>query len=127
MAPKKAVEPQFSASANRRLRPGEGKTASNRDLQEQAPQLGVVAETIPLCVALIAADGTLLHINAAGLALIQAGSAEMAAGKNFYDLVIPDDRARFREFNAATLHRSGISRFAFLPLSSHPRWMIPSP
>ena len=47
----------------------------------------------------ISADGTLLHINASGLAMVGAPSAEEVVGQSVYDLIVPEDRERFRAFN----------------------------
>ncbi len=58
-----------------------------------------IVETTPACVKIVAADGTLLHMNSAGLAMVGASSAEEVEGKNVYDLIAPEDRERFREFN----------------------------
>ena len=56
-------------------------------------------ETTPECVKLVAADGTLLHMNSAGLSMIGSDCPEDALGKNIYDVIAPEDRERFREFN----------------------------
>jgi len=58
-----------------------------------------IVETTPACVKIVASDGTLLHMNSAGLAMVGASSADEVEGKNVYDLIAPEDRERFREFN----------------------------
>ena len=45
------------------------------------------------------ADGTLLHMNSVGLSMVQADSSEAVIGKCVYDLIAPEDRERYREFN----------------------------
>ena len=62
-----------------------------------------IVETTPECVKLVAPDGTLLHMNSSGLAMVGAPSAEAVTGKSVYDLIAPEDRDKFREFNAADL------------------------
>ena len=70
----------------------------NAELQSNE-QLRAIVETTPECVKMVAADGTLLHMNSAGLAMIGATSASAVVGKSVYGLVAPEDRERFREFN----------------------------
>ncbi len=68
-------------------------------LRQSEERFRAIVEASPECVKLVAPDGTLLHMNAAGLAMVGAPSAEALAGQNVYDLVVPEDRERFRAFN----------------------------
>src|SRR5579862_1185032 len=68
-------------------------------LREREQHLLAVVETTPECVKLVQKDGTLLRMNAAGLRMVGADSAEEVLGKNVYDLIAPEDRERFRQFN----------------------------
>ncbi len=70
-----------------------------------------IVEATPECVKIVAPDGTLLFMNSPGLAIVGAASAQVGAasaqvivGKSVYDLVAPEDRARFREFNETVCH-----------------------
>jgi PAS domain S-box-containing protein len=47
----------------------------------------------------IASDGQLLSVNAAGAAMAGAPSVDLMLGRNFYDFVVPQDRERYRAFN----------------------------
>ena len=58
-----------------------------------------IVETTPECVKIVDRNGTLLHMNSAGLAMIGAKSADAVIGKDVYQLVAPEDREKFREFN----------------------------
>jgi PAS domain S-box-containing protein len=58
-----------------------------------------IVETTPECVMLVGPDGNVLHMNGPGLAMVGADCAEMVVGRNVYDLIAPEDRERFREFN----------------------------
>jgi PAS domain S-box-containing protein len=60
-------------------------------------QYRAIVENTPECVKLVAADGTLLQMNRAGLAMIE--SDESAVGKCVYDVIAPEDRAAFRALN----------------------------
>lgn len=64
-------------------------------------QFRAIVETTPECVKIVARDGTLLHMNSVGLSMIGAPDPSAAIGRNVYDLVAPEDRQRFREFNEA--------------------------
>ena len=66
---------------------------------EANEQFRAIVETTPECVKIVACDGTLVFMNAPGLAMVGASSAEAVTGKSVYDIVAPEDRDRFREFN----------------------------
>lgn len=68
-------------------------------LRESEERFRAIVETTPECVKLVAADGTLLHMNQSGLAMVGARSADEVVGKNVYDLIAPEDRDRFQAFN----------------------------
>ena len=92
------------------LRDGEGRIAggvnvlvdiTDRKNAEIAAeeQYRTIIETTPECVKIVARDGTLLFMNPQGLGMVGAASAEAIAGARVYDLIAPEDRERFREFN----------------------------
>jgi PAS domain S-box-containing protein len=56
-----------------------------------------IFETSPECIKLIAADGTLLEMNPAGFAMIEA--SETAIGKNIYTVISPEYRQAFEDLN----------------------------
>jgi PAS domain S-box-containing protein len=68
-------------------------------LRHSEARLRAIVETTPECVHVIAGDGTLLSVNAAGAAMAGASSVDLMLGRNFYDLVTPEDRERYRAFN----------------------------
>jgi PAS domain S-box-containing protein len=68
-------------------------------LRESEERYRAIVETTPECVKVVAADGTLLHMNSAGLNILGAKSLDVVEGTSVYDLVAPEDRERFREFN----------------------------
>jgi PAS domain S-box-containing protein len=67
--------------------------------EESEKRFRAIVETTPECVKLVAADGTLLHMNSVGLSMVGADSSEVVIGKCIYDLVAPEHRKRYREFN----------------------------
>lgn len=64
-------------------------------------QFRAIVDTTPDCVKAVARDGAILLMNSAGLGMIGASSPEQVIGTSVYDLVAPEDRDRFREFNEA--------------------------
>jgi len=72
---------------------------AERALRESEERFRAIVETTPECVKLVAIDGTLLHMNPPGLAMLSAHSAEEVVGKSIYDVIAPQDRDRFRAFN----------------------------
>jgi PAS domain S-box-containing protein len=72
---------------------------TERALRESEERFRAIVETTPECVKLMSADGTLLHMNRPGLEMVGAHSADEVVGKSVYDLIAPEDRARFKAFN----------------------------
>src|SRR5580700_874615 len=72
---------------------------TEKALRESEERFRAIVETTPECVKLVSADGTLLHMNTPGLAMVGAHSADEVVGKSVYDLIAPEDRERFKAFN----------------------------
>jgi PAS domain S-box-containing protein len=75
---------------------------AERALRESEERFRAIVETTPECVTVVAADGTLQHMNSSGLAMVGADRADMVVGKSVYDLIASEHRERFREFNKRT-------------------------
>jgi PAS domain S-box-containing protein len=94
------------AAANREARLRSEAEVERRRLREllaraeqSEERFRTIVQTTPECVKIVAGDGSLLHMNAAGLAMVGAAHAEMVVGKNVYALVAPEHREGFKEFN----------------------------
>jgi two-component system cell cycle sensor histidine kinase/response regulator CckA len=86
--------------------------AANRALENESRERLLVAEALrhsehrlrsildaePECVTVVAVDGTLLELNRAGLAMVEAESAEEIIGKSIYPLVVPEHQGAVRDF-----------------------------
>ncbi len=70
---------------------------SEQDLARSEARLRAIIEAEPECVKLLAADGTLLEMNPAGLAMIEAESLGQVRGKSMYPLVVAEHRKAFEE------------------------------
>jgi PAS domain S-box-containing protein len=75
--------------------------SAEEHLRESEERFRAIVDTTPECVKLVAPDGTLLHMNSAGLAMVGAGSGEQVIGRSVYDLIAPEFRDAFRAFNEA--------------------------
>ena len=62
-----------------------------------AALLEAVVETMPECIKVVMPDGRLLHMNAAGLGMIEADSWDHVAGASTFELIAPEHRQRWIE------------------------------
>ncbi len=70
-----------------------------QELYERTEHLSALVETTPECIKTVAPDGTLLQMNPAGLDMVEADSKADVTGECVYNLIAPEHRERFREFN----------------------------
>ena len=70
-----------------------------RALRDSEERFRAMVDTTPECVKVVAADGTVQHMNSAGLTMVGAKLAETVIGKSIYDLIAPEDRDKFKTFN----------------------------
>jgi PAS domain S-box-containing protein len=68
-------------------------------LRRSEEHLRAVVTNTPVCIKVVAADGTLLDMNPAGLAMVEVDSAEEVKGRSVYDIVSAEHREIFRSFN----------------------------
>ncbi|HEX6734100.1 MAG TPA: PAS domain S-box protein, partial [Azonexus sp.] len=108
--------------------------ASSRDVSERQQalerlaqrelELKTIIDTEPECVKLLAEDCTLLEMNPAGLAMIEADSLAQVAGQSVIDLVVPEYRAAFLELNRRVFAgEAGTLEFELIGLRGQRRWM----
>jgi len=60
--------------------------------RDRAAFLEAVVQTMPECIMIVALDGRLLQINAAGLEMMQAESRERVEGASAFDFIAPEHR-----------------------------------
>jgi PAS domain S-box-containing protein len=68
----------------------EAKLARERETRE------AIIETTPVCIKIVARDGTLLQMNPAGLGMIEATSREAAEGTSVFNVIAPEDRGTWK-------------------------------
>ncbi len=86
--------------------------------------LRTVIESEPECVKLLAKDGTLLEMNPAGLAMIEADSLNPMQGQCVYPLVAAEHRQAFKALTESVFEgESGILEFEIIGLKGTRRWL----
>ncbi|HLH05553.1 MAG TPA: PAS domain S-box protein [Bryobacteraceae bacterium] len=70
----------------------------NRELRAHE-QFRAIIETTPECVKIVAPNGDLLFMNPSGLEMIGATRPDDVTGRSVYDLIMPEHREFYREFN----------------------------
>jgi PAS domain S-box-containing protein len=63
----------------------------------ESPQLlRAIIDTTPECIKIVARDGALIHMNPAGLKMVEAPTAESVEGESTFDLIAPEHRETWR-------------------------------
>jgi PAS domain S-box-containing protein len=74
---------------------------AERALRASENRLRTIFEQEPECVKLVDRDGTLLQMNPAGLAAIEADSLEQVVGQSIYPVICAEHLDAFKELNRA--------------------------
>jgi diguanylate cyclase (GGDEF)-like protein/PAS domain S-box-containing protein len=77
--------------------------AATEQLRSSEAKLRGIIEAEPECIKIVDAQGRLLEMNAAGLAMIEADSLEQVAGQPVLDLVAPEFRNAFSQLHQRVL------------------------
>ncbi len=120
---------QFEADG--RLREGVGTVQditelkrAEAELRTSRERLGAIVAATPSCIKLLDADGNLVEMNREGLDLIEADDLGEVKGRCVYDLIAPDFRDAFRQFNEQVCAGHGGSlEFRIEGMRGTPRWM----
>ena len=87
-------------------------------------RLRQIIETEPECVKVLGANGSLLEMNPAGLAMIEADSLEQVRGRSVYRYIAPDHRDAFVALTEKVLRGgSGTLEFELVGLKGTRRWL----
>ena len=98
--------------------------AANRALAEREARLRAVFDAEPECVKLLAADGSLLDMNPAGLRMIEAGSLAQVQNHDIGPLVAEEHRAAFRALTERVMGgEPGRLEFQIITLKGTRRWV----
>ncbi len=97
---------------------------AERALAERETLLRTIIETEPECVALLAADGAVLQMNRAGLAMIEADARDQIIGRCITPLVSPPHRPAFQALVEAVFRgESGTLELEIVGLKGTRRWL----
>ncbi|WP_186453968.1 PAS domain S-box protein [Denitratisoma sp. DHT3] len=98
--------------------------AAEQSLIEREIVLRTIIETNPECIRVTNPDGTLRHVNHAGLAMFEADSLEQVVGKPVVDVVAPEWREDFLALHERVLKgESGRLQFEIRGLKGGQRWL----
>jgi PAS domain S-box-containing protein len=93
-------------------------------LRESEARLRTIIDTEPECVKVVAPDGRLVDMNAAGLSMLQADSLADLADKSLIDFVQPDYRPAFNDLHRKVMGgESGTLEFEITGLRGRQRWL----
>jgi len=93
-------------------------------LHASETRLRAILDTEPECVELLAADGSLLEMNPAGLRILAADSFEQVAGRSVYPLVVAEHREAFRRLvEGVFAGQPGALEFEIINLKGERRWL----
>ena len=94
------------------------------DLRAAQTRLRALIDTEPECVKLLDAQGRLLEMNAAGLRMVEADSADAVIGQCVWSLVVPEHAAAFRSLTERVCRgERGTLEFELIGLKGTRRWM----
>ncbi len=92
-------------------------------LAKSETRLRTIIENEPECVKLLAADGSLLDMNPAGLKMIEADSLEQVKGKSILACIVPEYREAFQALNERVFRgESGSLEFEIIGMKGARRW-----
>ncbi|MCK7579666.1 MAG: PAS domain S-box protein [Chromatiales bacterium] len=94
-------------------------------LRASEARLRTILETEPECVKILAANGTLLEMNPAGLAMLEADSVAQLQGRTVATFVTGEQRAAFVELGRRVIENgeSGRLEFEIVGLKGTRRWL----
>ena len=98
--------------------------AATQKLAVSEAKLKAIIEAEPECIKIVDAQGRLLQMNPAGLAMIEADSLEQVAGQPVIDLIAPEYRAAFAQLHQRVLAgETAELAFEVLGLKGGRRWL----
>jgi PAS domain S-box-containing protein len=101
-----------------------GRKRAEQRLGTSEDRLRTIIQAEPQCVKIVAPDGTLLDMNAAGLAMIEADRADQVIGKSVYTVISDAHREEFRSLTEAVCRGSqGKLEYEVVGLKGTRRWL----
>ncbi|MFZ3129037.1 MAG: PAS domain-containing protein, partial [Rhodoferax sp.] len=98
--------------------------AAQMALTQSEAQLKAIIAAEPECVKILSPDGTLLQMNRAGLAMIEADSEAQVVGQPVVDLVQPEHQSAFKDLHDRVARgEEGTLEFELVGLKGTRRWL----
>jgi diguanylate cyclase (GGDEF)-like protein/PAS domain S-box-containing protein len=98
--------------------------AATADLEASELHLRSIIEAEPECIKIVDAQGRLVAMNPAGLAMIEANSLQQVAGQPVLDLIAPEHRVPFNEMHQRVLAGETVAMaFEVQGLKGGRRWL----
>ena len=91
------------------------------EFRQNEARLRAIIESEPECVKLETADGTLLDMNPAGLAILEVTNRDRVVGKSIYRVIDPEHHAAYRAHSEAVF-RGEKSTLEFRMVTSKGNW-----
>jgi len=93
-------------------------------LRESEVRVKTIIDTEPHCVKLVSQNGTLIEMNPAGLAMIEAESLDQVKGQSMLSIILPEHQKAFKE-HVSMIFRgaSGKIDFEIIGLKGTHRWL----
>ena len=82
---------------------------AEKQLRESEARQRAITEATPECIKIVAADGRLVHMNPAGLRMIDAPDLDSVVGADVFALVAPEDRDEWRRLHARVIAGESLS------------------
>jgi PAS domain S-box-containing protein len=93
-------------------------------LRESENLLQTVIDTVPECIKLTTADGSLMTMNRAGLAMVDAESLDQVKGKSLLPLITPGSREAFKALTEGVFQgKEGRLEFEVVGLKGRHCWL----
>ena len=93
-------------------------------LRDSEARYRSIVEATPECVKIVAPDGALLDMNAAGLRMIEAGDLSQVQGLDVFGLITPEYRDRFKAFHQTVCDgKPAVLEFEIVGLGGTRRFM----
>ena len=97
---------------------------AEQSLRDSEARFRTILETVPECVKVVDADGTLLEMNPAGLRMIEAESIDAVRGLSVLDLVTPEYHASFQQgLKEVVQGRKDTRSFEIVDFKGDRHWM----
>ncbi|MGF1470354.1 MAG: PAS domain S-box protein [Rubrobacteraceae bacterium] len=101
-----------------------GRKKAEEALTQSENRLRQIIDTEPECVKVLGLDGSLLEMNPAGLAMLEADSLEQVRGRSVYRYITPEHRANFVALTEKVLiGGSGTLEFELVGRKGTRRWL----